>query len=122
MAKCQIIGKIRVSSGVGQAVRINDKKCNEETVWDLEAYGGESYITDFTVENKSNKTVSIEFESSTPTDNEFTVGIYESNGVTPVSSPTSLNGKEIKNWKLKVEFDQYIADSTFDIEVVFDYE
>lgn len=122
MPKCTIIGKIRVQSNVGQAVRINGKKCKEETLWDIpDAYGGESYVTDFTVENKSNKIVSIEWDISSPTDSEYTVGIYENDGVTPVSSPTSLVGKETKNWKLKIEFDQYIEDDTYEITVEFDY-
>ena len=122
MAKCTIIGKIRVQSNVGQAVRINDKKCKEETLWSIpEAYGGESYVTDFTVENKTGKVVPIEWDISSPTDSEYTVGIYESDGVTPVSSPTSLAAKEIKNWKLKIEFDQYIEEDTYEITVDFDY-
>ena len=66
MTKCIIIGTIRVPASVGQAIKLNGKKCNEETVWDITGYGGESHVTLFTVENKSNVDFDIEFDFSTP--------------------------------------------------------
>jgi len=121
MAKCTIIGKIRVPASVGNAIRINGKKCKEETVWNLEAYGGESHVTDFTVENKSNRAFDIEFSLSTATDGEYIAGIYENDGITIVSSPFSLSGKATENWKLKIEFDKYVESGSYEIILEFDF-
>lgn len=122
MGKCTIIGRIHAPATVGQAIRINGKKCDEETVWNIVAYGGESVVTDFTVENKSNVTFNIEWEISTATENEYTAGVYEDDGVTPVGSPATIVGKATENWKFKIDFDKYITDDTYDIYVEFDYE
>ena len=121
MGKCQIIGKIRVPAQVGQAIRINDKKCDEETVWNLSAYGGESHVTDFTLEVKANVDFDIEFDISTATDGEYTVTVLESDGVTEVSSPTEVLGQTVYNWKLKIDFDKYITDDTYEIIWEVDY-
>ena len=121
MGKCTIIGKIRVPASVGQAVRINGKKCDEETVWNVTAFGGESIVTAFTLENKSSVTFSIAFEFSTATDGEYTVGVFESDGVTPVSSPQTVAGKALMNWKLGIDFDKYITDDSYEIYIEFDY-
>lgn len=122
MGKCTIIGKIRAPANVGQAVRINGKKCDEETVWNIaEVYGGESVVTDFNIENKSNVLFSVSFELSTPSEGEYTCGVYLSDGVTPVTSPIAIDGKELKNLKLKLAFDKYITESTYEIIVEFDF-
>ena len=122
MGKCSIIGTIRIPANVGQAVRVNGKKCDEETVWDLVAYGGESHSTDFTLENRSNVDFNIEWTVSTASDGEYTAGIYESDGTTPVTSPQLVSGKETKNWKFKVDFDKYITEDTYEIVLEFDFE
>lgn len=121
MGKCTIIGRITVPATVGQAIRINGKKCDEETIWNVNAYGGESVVTDFIVENKANVTFDIDWEMSTPSEGEYTVGVYESDGVTPVTSPYTINGAVTKNWKFKIDFDKYIMDSTYDIYIEFDF-
>ena len=122
MGKCTIIGKIRCPSNVGQAVRINGKKCDEETIWNIiDIYGGESVSTDFYIENRSNVTFSIDFTTSTATDSEYTAGVYLPDGVTLVSSPTVVNGKATNNYKFKIEFDKYITEDTYEISIEFDY-
>jgi len=119
MGKCTIIGTIRAPSTVGQAVRINGKKCDEETVWNVTAYGGESVVTDFTIDNRSSVDFDIVFDISTASDSEYTAEILDELD-NPVSFPFSLT-KETKNWKLKITFDKYITEGSYDIEVIFDF-
>lgn len=121
MGKCTIIGKIRVPSNVGQAVRVNGKKCDEETVWTVtDVYGGESIVTNFTIENKSNVTFDIEGEITSATASEYTAQVLLSDGVTPVTFPFTLVGKATENWQLKITFDKYIAEGSY--EVIFEVD
>ena len=121
MGKCTIIGKIRIPAQVGQAVRINGKKCDEETVWNVIAYGGESVVTDFTIENRANVSFNVDFDISTATDSEYVAGVYEDDGVTSVSSPTLLSSSTTRNLKFKIDFDKYITEDTYSIEIIFDF-
>ena len=121
MGKCTIIGKISIPASLGQAVRINGKKCNEQTVWNVSAYGGESKVTDFTLENRANVEFDIEFEFSGATDGEYTIGVYEDDGITPVSTPETVSGQATKNWKLKVDFDKRITEDDYQIYIEFDF-
>lgn len=121
MGKCTIIGKMRIPATVGQAVRINGKKCDEETVWSIVAYGGESVVTIFNIENKSSVTFPISFEITPATEGEYTAGVYLEDGTTPVTSPVTIIGKAIENFKFKIEFDKYITDDTYEIIIEFDF-
>ena len=121
MGKCTIIGRINAPASLGQAVRINGKKCDEVTTWNISAFGGESVATAFTVENRSSVTFSIDWEMSTATDTEYTLGVYESDGVTPVSSPATVGGQDTKNWKFGIVFDKYITEEEYDIYIEFDF-
>jgi len=123
MGKCTIIGKIRVPATVGQAIRINDKKCDEETVWTIpDAYGGESYVSVFTIENKSNVSVPVDFEiTPTAPEGEYTAGVFLSDGVTPVTAPVTIDGKTTDTFKLIINFDKYITDDIYELLVEFDY-
>jgi len=121
MGKCTIIGKIRVPADVGQAILINGKKCDEETVWNLSAYGGESHSTDFTLENRANVGFDIDLEVSVASDGEYTAGVYEDDGVTAVSSPVSITATTLYNWKFKIDFDKYITEDTYEIILEVDF-
>jgi len=122
MSKCTIIGKIRVPASVGQAIRINGKKCDEETLWTLtDVYGGESSATEFYIENKSNVTFPISFDISVASEGEYTAGVYLADGITPVSSPTVVVGKATDNFKFIIEFDKYITEDEYEIVIEFDY-
>ncbi len=119
MAVCTIIGTIRVPATVGQAIKINGKKCDEETIWNLSAYGGESHVTDFTVENKANVDFDIYFDVSSPTNGEYSFEILDATD-TPITFPFHIT-KELLNWKLKIDFDKYAPDNTYEIILVLDY-
>jgi len=120
MTKCLIIGTLRVPASVGQAIKLNGKKCDEETVWDITGYGGESHVTLFTVENKSNVDFDIEFDFSTPTDGDsYSITILDS-GDDPVVFPFNIS-KELVNWKLKIDFDKYAPDEDYEIVLKLDY-
>lgn len=121
MGKCTIIGKIRVPASVGQAILVNGKECDEETVWNLNAYGGESHVTDFTVENRADVSFDINFDCSSATDGEYTVGVYEDDGVTPVTSPFTMDATTTENLKFKLEFDKYIMTDTYEIVLEVDF-
>lgn len=121
MGICTIIGKISVPASVGQAILINGKPCTEETTWNVSAFGGESVVTAFTLDNRANVGFSIDFAMSTATDSEYTAGVYETDGVTPVSSPTVVAATTLYNWKFKVDFDKYITTDTYNIEIIFDF-
>jgi len=119
MSTCTIIGKITVPASVGQAILINGKPCTEETTWNVSAYGGESVVTDFTLDNRASVSFDIQFDMSTPTG--VLAGVYESDGVTSVSSPTNVSATTVYNWKLQLDFDKYIMTNTYNIEIVFDF-
>jgi len=119
MGKCTIIGKIRVPASVGQAILLNGKKCDEETVWTINAFGGESHVTDFTIENRSNVDFDIDLELSTPTDGEYTMEILDALDA-PVTLPFNIT-KETVNWKFKITFDKYIASDEYEIILTLDY-
>ena len=122
MGKCLVIGTIHVPATVGQAILVNGKLCTEETLWSISAYGGESHATDFTLENRANVGFDITWEISQPTDGEYSAGVYESDGVTAVSSPTHVNAHETKNWVFKVDFDKHISEGDYDIYIRFKFE
>lgn len=107
-------------SNVGQAIKINDKTCREETIWNItEAYGGESYVTDFTIQNRANVDFDIEVDFSSPTDDYVLECLDDENN--PIVFPYHITGKESNTWKLKITFDKYIEDNTYDISVIFDF-
>ncbi len=119
MGKCTIIGKIRVPASVGQAILLNGKKCDEETVWNLDAYGGESHVTAFTVQNRANVNFDIDFDYSSPTESEYSIEILDASD-NPVTLPFNIT-QETVDWKLKLVFDKYIMDDTYEIVLVLDY-
>lgn len=121
MAKCNIIGKIRITTSVEQAIEINNLPCNKQTIWNLSGVGGESYVTDFTVTNNSSASISIEWEISNPTDSGYAVKILESDGITEVLTPESIPAVSTKSWKLEVSFDLDIRGGAYNILVQFDY-
>jgi hypothetical protein len=118
MGKCLVIGTIRIPAIVGQAVLINGKKCDEETIWNINAYGGESHVTDFTVECKANVDFDIEADFSQPTD-DYTLTILDESE-NPITFPFNIS-KGIYNWKLKLTLDKYITEDTYEILVKFDF-
>jgi hypothetical protein len=122
MGKCTIIGRIRAPANIGQAVRINGLKCDEETLWTLDnVFGGESVVTDFYIENRSGVTFTISFDISTATEGEYTAGVYLPDGVTLVSSPTVVLAKATDNFKFQIDFDKYITEDTHEIIIEFDF-
>ena len=119
MGKCTIIGKIRVPASVGQAILLNGKKCDEETLWNLNAFGGESAVTNFSIENRANVNFDIDFDMSTATDGEYTLEILDATD-NPVTLPFNIT-KETVNWKLKITFDKYITSDDYEIILTLDY-
>ena len=122
MSSCSIIGTIRIPASVGQTIRINGKKCKEETLWTIaEVYGGESSVSIFTIENRSAITFPVSFEITPAIEGEYTAGVYLMDGVTPVSSPSLIAGKATEHFKLIIDFDKYIEEKEYEIIVIFDY-
>lgn len=119
MAKCDRIGRIRATITVIQAVQINNLECNQQTVWDLSAIGGESYTTDFTIDNNSSNPANVEWDISGPTDAGYTIEIYD--GVTPITSPITIAASTSKSLTLKISFDQNIRGGAYSINIDFDY-
>ena len=121
MGKCTNNCKISADATVGQAVHVNGQLCDETTIWNISAYGGESVVTTFTLENRSSHGFSISWDISTATDSEWNAGVYESDGTTTVSSPTWVAASTTKDWKFKIDFDKYITEGNYEIVLTFDF-
>lgn len=122
MGKCTIVGKIVVPADIGQAILINGKTCAEQTDWVITGYGGETHELPFTIDNRSGVSFDIKWEITPAADNEYTIGIYESDGVTEVTSPTNIGATTVRNLILRAIFDKYITTDTYNIEIVFDFQ
>jgi len=122
MAKtCSLIGTVDTSIISRQAVLINDNSCTKPTNWVIEGYGGESFITDFEINNRSSASFNIKWDVSGVTDGDGIDIKVLDESENPIDSPSACAANTIYHYKLKISFDKYVADDSYVLSVIIDF-